>query len=206
VPLTSDYGTALNYLESANPRVISRPGTVIGDAIRTAMQAFDPNLNSQKVLIVMTDGEDTESDPIAAAQEATDQGVLIYTIGFGTVEGEPVPELNERDEVIGYKQDQQGQTVISRLDEAGLKEIAQTGNGRYFHATPDGRELDELLVEISDLQRAQLDSRLETRRIERYQIFLGLGLMALIAAELLPDRNGKKNGSRRRGLLPTFGK
>jgi Ca-activated chloride channel family protein len=188
VPLTSDYGTALNYLDSAGPGVISRPGTVIGDAIRSSMQGFDPELSSQKVLILMTDGEDHESDPLSAAQEAAEQGVLIYTIGFGTVEGEPVPELNEHDEVIGYKADQNGETVISKLDETTLKSIAEAGSGRYFHATPDGGELDELLNEISGLQRAQLDSRVETRRIERYQIFLAIGLAALIAAELIPDR------------------
>jgi Ca-activated chloride channel family protein len=188
VPLTSDYGTALNYLESAGPKVISRPGTVIGDAIRTSMQSFDEDLSSQKVLILMTDGEDRESDPLAAAGEAAEQGVLIYSIGFGTVDGEPVPELNDQNEVIGYKTDENGQTVISKLDEATLQSIAEAGNGKYFHATPDGSELDALLAEISGLQRAQLESRLETRRIERYQIFLGLGLVALVAAELIPDR------------------
>ncbi len=92
VPLTSDYLTALNYLDSADPSVISRPGTVIGEAIRTAMSGFDDELNNQKVLIVMTDGEDRETDPLAVAQEAADAGVLIYTIGFGTPEGQPVPE------------------------------------------------------------------------------------------------------------------
>jgi Ca-activated chloride channel homolog len=192
VPLTSDYLTALNYLDSAGPGVISRPGTVIGDAIRTATNAFDNNLDNQKVLIVMTDGEDRETDPMAAAQEAAGEGVLIYTIGFGTPEGEPVPVTNEFDEVVDYKRDQDGNVVLSKLDEGTLQAIAQTGNGKYYRATADGSELDSLLGEIDNLQRAQLQSRFETTYIERYQIFLALALGALILAEFIPDRKAEK--------------
>lgn len=188
VPLTSDYNTALSYLDSASPTVISRPGTVIGDAIRTAMRGFDPGLSSQKVLIVMTDGEDRETDPLAAAQEAADAGVLIYTIGFGTPDGEPVPETNALGQVIGFKQDRSGNQVLSRLEEGTLQQIAEIGNGRYFRATPAGNELDALLNEIDSLQTAQLQSRLERTKIERFQPFLALALLLLVVAELIPDR------------------
>lgn len=188
VPLTTDYLTALNYLDSAQPGVISRPGTVIGDAIRTAMSGFDQELNNQKVLIIMTDGEDHETDPLTVAQEAADAGVLIYTIGFGTPEGEPVPETDQFGEVVGYKRDQNGEVVLSRLDEGTLQGIAQTADGKYYRATPDGRELDALLGEIDTLQQAQLSSRFETTYIERFQIFLVLALAALIISELIPER------------------
>lgn len=198
VPLTSDYLTALNYLDSAGPSVISRPGTVIGEAIRTAITGFDEELNNQKVLIVMTDGEDRETDPLVAAQEAADNDILIYTIGFGTPEGQPVPETNQTGEVIGYKRDQNGEVVLSRLDETTLQAIARTGSGKYYRAAADGRELDSLLGEIDDLQRDQLRTRFETTYIERYQIFLALALAALIAAELLPDR---KSVTQKRALM-----
>ena len=193
VPLTSDYLTALNYLDSANPGVISRPGTVIGEAIRTAMSGFDDELNNQKVLIVMTDGEDRETDPLSMAQEAADANILIYTIGFGTPEGQPVPETNQYGEITGYKRDQNGEVVLSRLDEKTLQSVAQTGNGKYYRATADGRELDSLLGEIDDLQRTQLQTRFETTYIERFQIFLALALAALIVAELIPDRKATVN-------------
>lgn len=192
IPLTSDYHTALSYLDAANPGTISRPGTVIGDAIQTAMNGFDTQLSSQKVLIVMTDGEDHETDSLAAARDVADQDVLIYTIGFGTLEGQPVPETNENGEVIGYKQDQQGNVVISQLDESTLQEIAQIGGGEYYRASANGSELDNLLAEIDSLQKTQLQTRFETRLIERFQIFLGLGLLALVISELIPDR---KSGS-----------
>jgi Ca-activated chloride channel family protein len=198
VPLTSDYLTALNYLDSAGPDVISRPGTVIGEAIRTAITGFDEELNNQKVLIIMTDGEDRETDPLVAAQEAANDDILIYTIGFGTPQGQPVPETNQMGEVIGYKRDENGEVVLSRLDETTLQAIARTGNGKYYRAAADGRELDSLLGEIDDLQRDQLRTRFETTYIERYQIFLALALAALIAAELLPDR---KSVTQKRALL-----
>lgn len=188
VPLTSDYTTALNYLQDAGPGLISRPGTVIGDAIRTATAAFDPKLASQKVLVLMTDGEDVESNPLAAAQEAAEQGVMIYTIGFGTPEGEMVPETDQSGRVVGYKQDAQGSPVISRMDEATLQKIAQTGGGQYYRATADGSELASLLAQIDGLQKAQLQSRQAVRMTERYQIFLALALAALVLAELIPDR------------------
>ena len=188
VPLTSDYFTALTYLDSADPSVISRPGTVIGDAIRTAMYGFDSNLSSQKVLIVMTDGEDHETDPLAAAQEVADEGVLIYTIGFGTPEGEPIPITDSSGQIVGYKKDQQGEVVLSKLDEDTLKAVAQAGNGKYYRASADGNELEKLLTEINTLQKAQLQNRIETRHIERYQIFLALGLVAFVISELIPDR------------------
>jgi Ca-activated chloride channel family protein len=152
------------------------------------MHGFNPNLSSQKVMILMTDGEDHETDPLVAAQEVADQDVLIYTIGFGTPEGDPVPVIDDRGEIVAYKQDQQGNTILSKLDESTLQSIATIGNGSYYRAGSDGQELDNLLAEINHLQRAQLQSRIETRYIERFQIFLFLALLALILIELIPDR------------------
>jgi Ca-activated chloride channel family protein len=204
-PLTTDYGTARNYLDSVGPNSISRPGTAIGDAIRTAMTGFDPNLDSQKVLVIITDGEDHETDPIGAAQAAADEGIIIYTIGFGTPEGAPVPETDEWGNVVGAKQDAQGNTVISRLESGTLEEIAGIGHGRYFQASADGSELDALLAEIDTLQRTQLANRAETKMIERYQGFLFLAILALVLAELIPDRivNRKPLSVFRRGSRVT---
>ena len=201
VPLTSDYQSALNYMDSAGPNSISRPGTVIGDAIRTAASAFDPELTSQKVLVVMTDGEDKETDPLTAAQEVADEGVLIYTIGFGTPDGEPIPEVNQFGETVAYKTDAQGNVILSSLDEASLQTIAQTGGGEYYRATAGGQELDSLLSQIDQLQQAQLQSRFEIRYIERYQIFLALALAALVLGELSPERKAQRPTRLGQGLL-----
>jgi len=192
VPLTTDYNTALVYLDNARPEVISRPGTVIGDALRTAWNGFNQERNSQKVLVLMTDGEDHESDPVAAARELVDNGVLLYTIGFGTPEGEDIPVLDESGNIIDYKKDQNGDVILSSLDEQTLIELADIGSGEYYRATASGSELGHLLDEIDRLQTAQLQTRFETNYIERYQLFLGLALVLLVISEMIPERKWKQ--------------
>ena len=187
-PLTSDYGTAKSFLSGANPQAISRPGTVIGEAIRTALTGFDNNRNSQKVIIVMTDGEDPDTNPIEAALSAVDEGAVIYTIGFGSPDGAPIPEFNSIGQLSGYKRDRNGSIVTSRLNELALQDIASTGNGNYYRATPSGEEMGNLVGELKKLQSAELSTRTETQAVERYQIFLAIGLLAFLFGELIPDR------------------
>jgi Ca-activated chloride channel family protein len=187
-PLTADYATARTFLDSAYPQVISRPGTAIGDAIRTAMSGFDMNRSSQKVILLITDGENHEGDALSQARDAASRGILLYTIGFGSPHGEPVPEYGASGEVIGYKKDQQGEIVLSRLDEAMLQEIAAIGGGQYYRSSASGSELDALISELNALQEASLTSSLETRGIERFQALLVIGSLALVAAEMIPDR------------------
>jgi len=194
-PLTNDYDTARSFLESASPNSISRPGTEMGAAIRTAMSGFDNNHNSQRVIVIITDGENHQPDAIAEAQAAAQEGVLIYTIGFGSTEGEPIPEYATDGSIVGYKTDETGQTVLSRLDETTLQEIAQIGHGKYFRAAANGSELDDLVNELNNLQSAQLESRLETTKIERFQIFLAGAVLALIMAEVIPAQVKAKTTS-----------
>jgi len=194
-PLTNDYDTARSFLESASPNSISRPGTEMGAAIRTAMSGFDNNHNSQRVIVIITDGENHQPDAIAEAQAAAQEGVLIYTIGFGSTEGEPIPEYAADGSIVSYKTDETGQTVLSRLDETTLQEIAQIGHGKYFRAAANGSELDDLVNELNNLQSAQLESRLETTKIERFQIFLAGAVLALIMAEIIPAQVQAKTTS-----------
>ena len=137
-PLTFDYATARTYLRNANPDVITRQGTVIAKAIETAMTGFNEERVSQKIIVIMTDGENHEGDPIGAARQAADEGAVIYTVGFGSPEGEPIPEYDARGNVTGYREDDQGRVVISSLDEATLQEVARAGGGRYFRAAERG--------------------------------------------------------------------
>lgn len=198
-PLTSDYDTARAFLDNARPEVISRPGTAVADAIETAMSGFDPQRSSQKVIVIMTDGEDHEGDPIAAAQQAAADGAIIYTIGFGSAQGEPIPEFDADGRLVGYKKDGNGEVVLSRLDEVTLQRIAQTANGRYFRARADGSELRELAAELDDLQAEQLQTRFETQKIERFQLFLLVTLASMFISELIPERIRRKERSRRAG-------
>jgi Ca-activated chloride channel family protein len=125
---------------------------------------------------------------MAMAQTAAEEGIRISTIGFGSPEGEPIPEYDDRGEVVGYKKDQSGNVVLSRLDEPTLQKIAEVSNGQYYRATASGSELEALVDQLNTLQTAELSSVLDVRGIERFQFFLLIGLAALVVAELIPDR------------------
>lgn len=207
-PLTSDYGTARTFLDNARPEVISRAGTSIGDAIRTAMSGFDLARPSQKVIVLITDGEDHEGDALAMAEMAAQQGVLLYTIGFGSPDGEPIPQYNAAGEIIDYKRDQQGEVVLSRLDEATLQQIAEIGGGQYFRATASGGELAALVTELNTLQKAEISSLLEVTMIERFQPILLIAVALMVAIEFIPDRVARKVAKKRaamRGEMSTVG-
>ena len=164
------------------------------------MSGFDYNRPSQKVILLITDGEDHETDTLAVAQQAADEGIMLYTIGFGSPQGEPIPEYNTQREVVGFKRDQQGEVVLSKLDEATLQQIAQIGHGRYFRASADGSELEALLGALSTLQKAKLASQMETWAVERFQGFLLVALLALLVSEFIPDRLRQKVALKRAAM------
>jgi Ca-activated chloride channel family protein len=196
-PLTSDYNTARSFLDSARPEIISRPGTAIGEAIRAAMRGFDEGRNSQKVIVVMTDGEDNQADVKAAADEAAKAGVMIYTIGFGSQAGDVIPEYDEAGNQVGVKKDKSGQTVVSTLNEQALRDISAATGAQYYPATADGSELDALAAQLNGLQKGDIQRGDAVQRSEQFQWFLAPALLLLIAGEFISDR--KSSG---RALTP----
>jgi Ca-activated chloride channel family protein len=192
-PLTSDYNTARSFLDTTRTGIVSRGGTAIGDAIRTAMNGFDAKRNSQKVIVVMTDGEDTESNALQAAQDAAKQGAMIYTIGFGSESGEFIPEYDANGNQIGVKQDKNGQPVKSALNQDALREIAAATGGKYFPATANGSELDALSAELDRLQKGDIVSRETVEKHEQFQWFLAPALLLLLVGEMIPERKSRKS-------------
>lgn len=195
-PMTFDYATARTYLSQAHPEAITRQGTVIAEAIERAMTGFNDQRAGQKVIVVMTDGENHEEDPIEEARRAASEGAVVYTIGFGSAQGEPVPEYDERGDLVGFKEDAEGNVVISRLDEETLVRIADAGGGEYFRAS-DPDAIADLAAEIQSFEDETLDSEFNRRKIERFQIFLLAGALALVAAEVMTDRFRIRVGRRR---------
>ena len=144
----------------------------------------------------MTDGENHEGDPIEEARRAASEGAVVYTIGFGSAQGEPVPEYDELGELVGFKEDGEGNVVISRLDEETLVRIADAGGGQYFRAS-DPDAIADLAAEIQSFEDETLDSEFNRTKIERFQIFLLAGALALAAAEVMTDRFRIRVGRRR---------
>jgi Ca-activated chloride channel family protein len=187
-PLTSDFNTARMFLEAANPGIISKPGTAVAEAINIAKTGFNQERATQKVIILLTDGEDHEGDVFAAAEEAANESILIYAIGFGSSDGEPIPQYGGLGELVGYKKDRNGEVVLTRLDETTLQQLAFMTNGRYYRAAADGREVGFLASAINKLQTTELEGRFETRRVERFQWFVAMAIACLVIGELIPDR------------------
>ncbi|KPL00494.1 MAG: hypothetical protein AMJ91_04575 [candidate division Zixibacteria bacterium SM23_73_3] len=191
-PLTLDYSAAGMFLDIMDVNLIPQPGTAIGDAIRTSIGAFNQKERKYKVLILLTDGEDHDSDPLGAAEEAASEGIKIYTIGIGSVQGEPIPLKSKRGEVTGYKKDNEGNVVVSRLDETTLQKVALTTGGKYYHATSGEMELDKIYDQISKMERKELEGKLMTLYEDRYQVFLFLSIVCLVVEFLLSERRSKK--------------
>lgn len=187
-PLTLDYSAAAMFVDVLDPDLLPVPGTALAGALRAGLRAFQGIEHRNKVLIVLTDGEDHEGDVLAAARAAADEGVTIYTIGIGTPNGEPIPLRNARGEIVGYKKDKHGRVVTSRLDEAGLESLAVATGGKYFRATPDGAELKRIDEEISRMDKTSLSTRLHTAYEERYQIPLAAAIVLLLIEGALSDR------------------
>ena len=187
-PLTLDYSAAKMFLSIIEPGMMPKPGTAVGDAIKTALGSFVKKQRKYKVLILLTDGEDHEIDPVKAAKEAKKEGVIIYAIGIGTKKGEPIPLMDASGNVMGYKKDRNGEVVMSRLDEESLRRITLITDGKYYHATASEFELDKIYDEINRMEKKELSNRLFTQYEDRYQYFLGIALILLCVEFMLGDR------------------
>lgn len=187
-PLTLDYKAAQMFLDNVEIGVVPKPGTAIGDAIRTSILGFNQKEKKHKVLILLTDGEDHQSEPLQAAEEAAGEGIKIYSIGIGTEAGEPIPIQDERGFVGGFKKDEQGNLVLSRLDQVTLQEMALKTGGKYYQATTGEMELDKIYNEISGMEKKELQGNLIIQYEERYQFFLLLSLILLLAEFFISDR------------------
>ncbi len=187
-PLTLDYSAAKLFLDDIDTDIIPQPGTAISSAIETAMHSFITKDLKHKVLVLITDGEDHEGDPLEVAKQAAKEGVVIYTIGIGSPQGAPIPEFDRYGNRIGYKKDQNGQVVTTRLDMGTLEKIAFETGGKYKMSSTGETELGEIYKEIGSMEKKELDSRQFTQFEDRFQIFLLFVLILLVVETLLSER------------------
>jgi Ca-activated chloride channel family protein len=201
-PLTVDYDAALMFTRSIDVYTVSEPGTAIDKAIDAAVALFDQSERRDRAVILVTDGENHEGDPHRAAAQAAEKGVRVFTIGIGNPSGELIPERGADGLVVGYKKDKRGETVLTRLDEDTLIDVAATTKGRYLPATREGLELQVLYTEIAGMDRKTIKGEFMERKKERFWIFLAAALALLVLDALVSAR---ATGLRRRrsGFLHT---
>jgi len=186
LPLTSDYGAAKLFLSAVDTKIVPSQGTAIGSAINLAAVSFD-NPKHNKAIIVITDGENHQDNPVAAAKAAADKGIKVFTIGMGLPDGAPIP-LYDKDGNKTYLRDQQGKIVITKLNEQMLQDIASAGNGAYARANNASVGLDNILKSINKIQKKELETKQFTEYEHRFQIFLALALLFLVAELLITER------------------
>ena len=175
------------FLDIVDVDAVPVPGTDIGSAIERAVESFDFEETTTKVLVIITDGENTEGDAFDAAEEAAKKGVLIYTIGLGSPTGSPIPVYNSAGQQVDFKRNRSGGVVISKLDEAALQKIAATGSGKYFRGTNAQDELDEIYKNINALQKKEFGVKQFTDYEDRFQWFLVPAILLLLAEVVITE-------------------
>lgn len=188
-PLTFDYQAAKLFLDAISVDSISVPGTALEQAIRTALRAFEASSEgSSRVMLLLTDGENHAGDPLKAAEDASTQGIKIYTIGIGSQKGEPIPLRNDQGELVGYKKDAAGAVIMTKLDQLILEKIAVLTGGQFYQSSAGGLELEKIYGEIAAMEKTVHETRLVTHYEEQYHYFVGLALFLLVLDTFLTDR------------------
>lgn len=191
LPITTDYSAARLFLDNINTSIVPTQGTAIGAAVEMGMKSFDFVNGTSKAMILMTDGENHEDDALRAAKEAAAKGVVIHVIGVGSEEGAPVP-IYKDGRPVGFHSDSAGHTVVSKLDEKMCKEIAAAAGGVYIRASNANSGLNIVMDQVNNMQKKTYDSKTFKDYEDRFQFFLALCLLLLVAEFFVSARKNKK--------------
>lgn len=190
VPVTSDHSAAKMILRTVNTNSISVQGTALGSAIERAMASFTGEILENKVIIVISDGENHLDDPAEQARLAAGQGVVIHTVGIGTRGGAPIP-VYRGDQLSGFLRDNQGNTVVSRYDEASLRGIAEATGGVFRHGTGADMGLNSILDEMKKVEKDTFETMVFADYTSRYHYFVALALFFLVLEIFIFERKNK---------------
>lgn len=187
LPITSDYVSAKMFLNSISTESIPIQGTAIGDAISTAVRGFSAQSEHSRAIIVITDGENHEDDAVAAAKQAAEAGIKVYTIGVGSADGQPIPMNGE------LLKDKDGNIVVTRLDEETLRKVASAGGGAYVHAGNDEFGLTPIISDIRKMEDEEYNSVVFEEYNEQFMYFLGIALVFFVLEMLVGDRRARRH-------------
>ncbi|MBO6169844.1 MAG: VWA domain-containing protein [Bacteroidales bacterium] len=186
LPITTDYVSAKMFLGNIDTGSVPVQGTAIGDAILTAAKSFSAQSEKSRAIIVITDGENHEDDAVDAARQAAELGIKIYTIGVGSLRGQPIPVGGE------LLKDREGNIVVSRLDEATLKQIADEGHGAYVHAGNEEFGLNPIIEDIKKMEAEKYNSIIFEDFDEQFMYFFAAALALLVIEMLIGERRHKR--------------
>ena len=187
LPLTTDYEAAHLFLDQIDTNMIPTQGTALSSAIETGLSAFSEDDSKYKVLILITDGEDHEGEAISLARQASKRGMIIHTIGVGTIAGSLIPNINSSG-ITEYKKDSSGKLVTSQLNEKILEEIAEAGRGAFIRFNNKPANYKNILNQIDSMEKRTVKSHVYSEFEEQYQKFGILSLCLMITSMLISTR------------------
>lgn len=189
-PLTHDYAAAKLFLRAIDPENMPSQGTAVASALRTAEAMFDAAEDGAKsrVVLLLTDGEDHSGQVEAAGRALAEKGIRVYALGVGSAAGSPIPILDAEGEVVAYRKDRQGRTVISRLEDAQLRFLAERTGGKYFPVDSGDLGMGAIHAELERLEKTEREGQLARQWDEAFAFFLAPGLLLLALATWIPER------------------
>ncbi|MGB0770580.1 MAG: VWA domain-containing protein [Flavobacteriaceae bacterium] len=187
LPITTDYSAAKMFLQNMNTDMLSSQGTAIDEAIQLSRSYYNDEEQTNRVLVIISDGEDHNNLSLDVAEAAAKEGIKIFTIGVGTEKGGPIP-IKRNGIVMSYKKDQNDATVITKLNKKTLSEIADEANGTYV----DGKNTSDVIETVGEILNKMDKKEFEAKEFaefkDQFQWFLGLGLFFLILDVLFLER------------------
>lgn len=187
LPITTDYVSAKMFLNTISTGSVPIQGTAIGEAINTAIRSFSAQSEKSRAIIIITDGENHEDDPVAAAAQAAEMGVRVFTIGVGSPEGKPIPMDGS------LLKDRDGNIVVTRLDESVLQEVAKAGNGLYVRAGNSEFGLNPIIDDIRRMEDERYSSIVFEEFDEQFMYFMAIALLFFVLEMLVGDRRSKRH-------------
>ena len=186
-PLTTDYAAAAMFIKSANPSHAPTQGTAIEEAIDLAEKTFGTDAKNHKVLVIISDGEDHDSDAISRAKQAKDNGLIVFTVGVGTSEGGLMP-MDLGGGAIDFKRNEDGQPIRSKINEKMLTDVAQATEGDYFNLSNTKGIIEALQNRVEKVEKRALEARSFNSFESYFQWFVAVGLLLLVIEFMMPYR------------------
>lgn len=191
LPITTDYGAAKMFLQNMNTDMLTSQGTAINEAIELATTYYDDEEQTNRVLFIVSDGEDhSEGTTLKAVDDAVEAGIQIFTIGVGKSKGAPIP-IKRNGVVESLKKDRQGEVVITKLNEVVLQDIASEGNGEYIDGTNTGDAVEQIKEILIQMDKTEFEAKQFAEYKDQFQWFLGTGLLFLFLDVFILDKKTK---------------
>jgi Ca-activated chloride channel family protein len=190
LPITTDHAAAKMFLQNAGPDMVSSQGTAINEALNLAKTYYNNDEQTNRFLIIISDGEDHQEETKQVAQDMSKEGVKVYTIGVGTEKGGPIP-MKINGSLLGYKKDRKGETVITQRKPALLEAVANAAGGRYIDGNKTEKPVDFIEELIANAQKNEFETKQFSDYKDQFQWFIGFGILFLLIDIFFLDKKTK---------------